>query len=218
MSPNVSIRVYCSGRPNESLTSFIHAESGRESLKISRTMLNRICTYHQVMPSYADLLFVFGTSLEARDLTYTSFKRSLMLSRATRGLDIPSLGRSGKGYQLSYNLKAAVLKQSARGTSATETWTIRQVAVHHQFDVEQGKSLWMTTAAKDEKKYQDVTDRILRMTGKNGRLEDRGFGEAIHCFRTTLAVHLNLCHWATSEWRAYIQYLEDDTIRKVRHT
>jgi hypothetical protein len=214
MSTDVRELDYLVANDKTDVFSFLLAESSRDPLRISRTMFNRICTYHQIMPSFADLLFVFGTSLEARDLTYTSFKRSIMLTKSSRGLAMPSLGRSGKGYQLCYNLKAAVLKDSAPGRSSSEIWTIRQVAIHHQFDVEQGTALWVTAAATGYEKHQDVRDRILKMTGKNGRTEDRSFGDASQCFRTTLAIHLNLCHWATSEWRAYIQYLEDVTSQK----
>jgi hypothetical protein len=86
---------------------------------------------------------------------------------------------------------------------AKKEWPIRQAAIHHQFDVLEGTTLWLIT-----KGNLDLKDRIQDITGKDGRPEDRAFGTSEECFKSSLAVHLMLCHWSTEEWRWYIQRLE----------
>ncbi|KAJ9656960.1 hypothetical protein H2201_008363 [Coniosporium apollinis] len=85
------------------------------------------------------------------------------------------------------------------------TWSIRQAAFHHQFDVEEGTTLWISTKGG----LDDLKERVESLTGPNGRLEDRSFGTTAECFRSSLAVHLMYCHWSTEGWRWYIEFLED---------
>jgi hypothetical protein len=179
-------------------------------LKITRTMLTRILSYHQVMAGYLDFISVFGLQSEPRDLRFSGFREQTLLNNPARGPAVLSLGRSGRQYQLCYNLKAVSCKQGQTTSLEGKEWSIRQAAFHHQFDVVGGTTLWIVTQGRHE-----IKDRIKNLTGKNGRPEDRACGTVEECFRSTLAVHLLLANWSVEEWRWYIQWLEKVIDRQV---
>ena len=166
-------------------------------------MLARILSYHQVMPSYLDFLFVFGAHEHAREARFSGFREQLLLTHGN-DLKIDPLGRSGCHFQLCYNLKTvAKWTEPAYSLPSKSQWSIKQGAFHHQFDAENGSSLWIITRAD-----KDFKQRIEDLTGKTGRSEDRQFQTPEDCFRSSLAVHLLLCHLATENWRGYFQWLE----------
>lgn len=156
------------------------------------------------MPGYLDFISVFGQQIYSRDLRFSSFREQNLLSTTVLGLSMPSLGRSGRQYQLCYNLKSVTCLSTATNDSKSQEWSIRQAALHHQFDVVYGTTLWIIT-----KGDLNLKDRVQEMTGKDGRPEDRAFGTPEDCFKSSLAVHLLCCHWSTEAWRWYLQWLED---------
>jgi len=174
-------------------------------------MLRRLLTYHQVMPSYLDFLSVFGAQTKARDLRFSGFREQTFLRKPAALLAIPSLGRSGRLFQLSYNLKAVACKSTNSTELSEQQWSIRHASFHHQFDVEEGRALWIVTQG-----HLTIKDRITDMTALGGRPEDRAFATPEGCFRTSLTTHLLYCHWSTEEWRWYIQWLEEVIEREVR--
>ena len=188
-----------------STRSYFWAGDSRQPLRLTRRTLERILTYHQVMPKYLDFLYIFGRQDRPRDLRFSGFREQTLLSSPPRGPAVPALGRSGRQFQLCYNVKAPFLKRVPK-----REWSIRQAAVHHQFDVVEGTTLWIVT-----KGDQELKQRIERMTGPDGRPEDRNFTTLDDCFKSSLAVHLLLCHWSTEDWRWYIQALEDIIDRSV---
>ena len=167
-------------------------------------MLMRILSYYQVMPSYLELLMLFGVHKHTREKRFSSFRGHLQLA-GRNSLPIDCLRRSGRQYQICYNLKA-VGKWAEPNTLIpnNKNWSVRQGAFHHQFDVEKGTTLWIVTRAG-----QELKERIQDMTGSNGRSEDRQFQSPEECFESSLAVHLLLCHWSCENWRTYVQWLED---------
>ncbi|KAK0113403.1 hypothetical protein ONS96_014269 [Cadophora gregata f. sp. sojae] len=182
---------------------FLWAGDSREPLKISRRMLLRILTYHQVMMHYLDFISVFGSQSEQRDLRFSGFKETSFLSSHHGGQEITSLGRSGRQYQLCFNLKGVSCLTPKEKVVKNKLWSIRQAALHHQFDVQTGNTLWMIAKGDLELK-----ERIEVFTGPYGKPEDRAFGTVEECFKSSLAVHLLQCHWSTENWRWYIQCLE----------
>lgn len=119
--------------------------SGKTSLSvldITRLMFAQILTFHQVMPAYLEFVMAFGQQDEPKDLRFSSFKKQVSLASSARLPEIPGLGRSGQQYQLCYNLKHIAVEKG-RGFSM-----IRQAAIHHQFDVVTGKTLWIVTAGR----------------------------------------------------------------------
>jgi hypothetical protein len=175
-------------------------------------MLTRILSYHQVMPSYLDFMSVFGRQSDARDLRFSGFREQTLLSNPPRSASEQTLGRSGQQFQLCYNLKSVACPAGSNSVPIKEDWpSIRQAAFHHQFDVAKGNTLWIITKGDLELK-----SRVESMTGPDGRPEDKAFDTPKESFKSSLAAHLLYCHWATEEWRWYVQWLEEIIQREVR--
>ncbi|MCJ1308074.1 hypothetical protein MMC25_001725 [Agyrium rufum] len=183
---------------------FLHGGHSRKPLKITRSMLVRILTYHQVMACYLDFLSVFGMSGDPRELGFSAFREQIFLRDSPRALQAFSLGRSGRQYQMSYNLKGVACISGKETPEDLRQWSIRQAAMHHQFDVVCGTTLWIIAKGDLELKA-----RIQTLTGDAGRPEDKAFESPEASFRSSLAAHLVYCQWALEEWRWYIQWLED---------
>lgn len=162
------------------------------------------------MAGYLDFISVFGLQSEPRDLRFSGFWEQTLLTSPALGPTVLSLGRSGRQYQLCYNLKSVSCKPGQTMSLEDKDWSIRQAAFHHQFDVVEGTTLWIVTQGRHE-----IMDRIKNLTGKNGRPEDRACGTVEECFRSTLAVHLLFANWSVEEWRWYIQWLERVIDRQV---
>ena len=193
------------------LVRYIYAENSRDQLRITRSMLVQILTYHQVMPVYLDFIFVFGAQSDPRDLRFSGFRQQSMMRDSPRGPSIPGLGRSGRQFQLCYNLKGVTLKTKNAENINLSEWSIRQAAIHHQFDVIYGTTLWIVTKGR-----LDMHQRFKHLTGRDGQPEDKSFGDVYECFRSSLAAHLMYCHWSTEGWRWYIRWLEDVIDKEVR--
>jgi hypothetical protein len=182
---------------------YIYGANSRARLGITRSMLLELFTFHQVMPDYLDFILVFGLQSEARDLRFSSFReqKNLKLQHGSSGID--SLGRSGKHYQLCYNLKGVTFKFEDPKDHSKNQWSIRQAAFYHQLDVVGGNALWIVT-----KGGLDIQQRFKELTGNGARPEDKAFGTPDECFRSSLSAHLLFCHWSTEDWRGYIKWLE----------
>ena len=166
-------------------------------------MFVRILSYHQVMPSYLDFVSVFGFHEQFREPRFSGFRDQTLLTPNTN-LEVDSLGRSGRQYQLCWNLKAPGKWNDERTLQpGPEKWSIRQGAFHHQFDVMKGTTLWIVT-----KPGLDLKERIQDVTGQSGNEEDRQFKTPEQCLKSSFAVHLLIGHWATEKWRQYFQWLE----------
>lgn len=175
---------------------YLWGEASREMLKVTQQSLTRILTYHQVMPGYLEFLYCFGVSDKPRDLGYSGFREQTLLSKIPQGPVLPAMGRSGRGYQMCYSLKAPYLNNG---------WSVRPAAIHHQFDIIEGTSVWIVTKGDLELKK-----KIESLTAADGRPEDRSFDTVAECFRSSMAVHLLLAHWSTEGWRSRIKALEDE--------
>ena len=190
--------------------SFLYGDHSIAPLKITKKMLVRIMSYYQVMPSYLEFLLLFGIHKHSREKRFSAFRAECLLGVQQPELNI--LGRNGEQFQLCYNLKAAARwTETAQLVPNDSHWSIRQGAVHHQFDVWKGNSLWIITRAG-----LDIKQRIESMTGRDGRSEDREFQTREQCLKSSLAVHLLLCHWSSENWRTYFQWLEDIVESEVR--
>ena len=183
--------------------SYIYGEHSRDRLKITQNMLTQILTYHQVMPAYLDFISVFGAQSEPHDLRFSSFREQTTLTDPPRSRAVPGLGRSGRQYQLCYNLKCVALKSEDKTKFMLNEWSIRQAAIHHQFDIAEGRMLWIIT-----KGNLDLQERFKELTGKDANPEDKAFNTVEECFRSSLSAHLLYCHWSTEDWRWYIKWLE----------
>ncbi|KAH8912896.1 hypothetical protein BR93DRAFT_122629 [Coniochaeta sp. PMI_546] len=182
---------------------YIWADHSRARLKISRKMLMLILTFHQVMPAYLDFIYVFGEQFEQPDLRFSGFREQTNIAVSFKRLAIPSLSRSGRQFQICYNLKNVELKKSDPDNLIHDEWSIRQAAIHHQFDIVEGTTLWIIT-----KGSLDLQQRFKELTGKEARPEDKNFDTAEDSFRASLSAHLLWCYWSTDDWRSYLRWLE----------
>ena len=191
----------------------MYSHHSQAQLNISRKMLVRILSYHQVMPSYLDFVSLFGIHNNFREPRFSGFRDQTVLT-PNKNLEADTLGRSGRQYQLCWNLKAPGRWSDERTLQPSpEKWTIRQGAFHHQFDVMNGTTLWIIT-----KPGLDIKDRVQDVTGKSGNEEDRQFTTPEQCLKSSFAVHLLIGHWATEKWRQYFQWLENKIEDEVSQT
>ncbi|CAN9426644.1 unnamed protein product [Alternaria alternata] len=183
----------------------IYAENSRDKLKLTRESLCQIMSYYQVVPVYLDFMLVFGSKSDARDLRFSGFRDQIQLKPSTSGHHgIPELGRSGRIFQLCYNLKSVHLEKRGSEQPEPTDWSIRDAAFYHQFDVEYGTTLWIVT-----KGGLDVLDRYQELVGPSVRPGQGTYDDLASCFKSTLATHLLYCHWSTEDWRWYIVWLEE---------
>ncbi|KAK1579744.1 uncharacterized protein LY79DRAFT_563307 [Colletotrichum navitas] len=165
-------------------------------LELSETMQLRLMTFYQIMPQFSDFLLVYASDHgRDRELRFSGFRTDKVLANPVHGTVIPELGRSGRRYQLCFNLKTAALK-------GREDWKIRQAVLHHQFDLGQGTQLWVIGDP-----HATLKSRIAALF-REGNTYPTSFGTVEEGFRSSLEVHLDFARWATSEWRWHILYLE----------
>lgn len=177
------------------------AAHARDRLKISRKMLVAAWTHHQVMVSFLDFIFPFGMQEYLEDFYFSGLREETRLSSPATGLVIPELGRSGRDIRLCYNLKSV-----ERSSDKHWPWSIRQTAVYHSFDVENGTAFWIMVKGSTLMKK-----RIQESTAKNAvrPLDLNRFGSNCEAFASALATHLVLADWCVEEWRWYLNYLEE---------
>lgn len=179
-----------SDRYSRSFDRYFYGQNSRDKLKTTRASLTQIMTYHQVMPVYLDFMLVFGAQSDAKDLRFSGFREQIRLKVQPSRHVIPELGRSGRLFQLCYNLKGVQAKKQSNENIKLDEWSIRQAAIFHQFDVEHGTTLWIVT-----KGGKDILNRYKELTGPDGRPGDKTFTDTEACFRSSLSTHLLICHW-----------------------
>lgn len=171
-------------------------------------------SYFQVMPNFLDYLYVFGGKHgEDRERRFSAFRSENDCLTPDPNLRIPALNRTGKRFQMCYNLKTINLKSTKETEDGdVEDWKIRQAAFHHQFDVEAMTQLWIV--AEPQRDFRTlIADRFHEE--RNHRAKFESFEQA---FETSLGVHLACARWANEEWRWYIHYLErlvDESVRPI---
>lgn len=164
-------------------------------------MITLAFTYHQVMPTFLDLVFAFGEQQYERDFHFLGFRQDNRLDELDQGLKITELGWSGREFRLSYSLKS--VEPSPDQTYFP--WSIRQTAVYHSFDVETGRAIWIVI-----KGDQLLKSRIKSATGSRGLPELSSYQTVDRAFASALATHMILCHWPAEHWRWYISFLEEE--------
>lgn len=143
---------------------FFWGPDDQAHLNVTKDIVTKILTYHQVMPVYIDFMSVFGVCTQERDLRFSGFREQSFMGENRPGLSIPGLRRSGKQFQLCYNLKCITLYMESKEEPGLNVWSIRQAAVHHQFDVVEGTTLWIVTMGSLE----------LQQRSKKPTLRDQG--------------------------------------------
>ncbi|KAG8156584.1 hypothetical protein KVR01_013535 [Diaporthe batatas] len=174
---------------------YIYGEHSRARLRISRSMLLELLTWHQIAPAYVDFMLVFGMKPDSSDLLFGGFRAQVRIKPMDATGSIAPLGRSGRHYELCYNLKGVSKSQQ------DDSYSIRQSAFYHRFDVVGGNALWIVTKGGD-----DLHHRFKELTSKDSARQM--FADSGACFRSSLAAHMAFCYWSTEDWHGYIRYLE----------
>jgi hypothetical protein len=183
---------------NEEAIRFIEAESSRSPLDCSKEMLEYTLSFHQVSPTFLELVFAFGAGKQPEDFHYTSFRHESFLDQVNTRFAILRLGRSGREIRQCYNLWST--EPSSGGSNS---WSIRQAAVYHSFDVETGKAFWV-----DIKANGVIKSRIKDETGMSGNLRAQNMVDLSSCFSATLKTHLIRFEWCRENWRHQLTSLE----------
>lgn len=182
---------------------FLHASSARSKLKISKIMLLELMTFHTVMPAFLDFVHVFGASENVKEASFSAFRQKDTLTAGISPLRHPlCLNRSGRGYELCYNMKTVDCKPDPKDTHK-DKWDTHHLAVYHKFDVETGKALWIFIQGSS-----DIEDRVREVVGPDGRSDIQNFSESAESFASSLYMHTMLAQRASESWRWYVRWLE----------
>ncbi|CAI4215863.1 unnamed protein product [Parascedosporium putredinis] len=195
---------------------FITANSSRGPLKCSRESLCKILSYHQTHAYFVDCISTFGATEDPLDYSLVSMYSDDTLHLAEeRLLHIPRLNRSGHDIQLSYILRS-VEKSEQWEKDKLEgkwQWKIRQMAVHHQFDVKTGRALWITIKANGL-----MEDRVKSLPWTCSQ-DAGGRVDAAEQFVATLRTQLIFLMWSDDNWRHCINDIEEqirDILNKAK--
>ncbi|KAK1528149.1 hypothetical protein CPAR01_12707 [Colletotrichum paranaense] len=203
MQPSAS-RVLAFQKDVKCRFAFLVAENALAPLEARPKMLMRLLTFYQVMPQFLDFLYVYGSPHgEDKNLRFSGFRTEKVLINPVPGTCIPDMGRSGRRFQLCYNLKTVGLKFEQPGQEVDKIWKIRQAAIHHQFDIGSGVQTWIIGDP-----HAAVKGRVQELFHES-REHSAKFGTVEQSLLSSLEVHLALARWATSEWRWNVQSLEE---------
>jgi hypothetical protein len=191
------------------LLRFLTAPNSRARLYTSRTLLVYILSYHQVMPSFLDFLFPFGSHEGPRDLNFSGFRQESRLEPFYSRLELAELGRSGRELRMCYNLKAVEPSEY----QPDMPWSIRQTAVYHSLDVVTGSSFWIIV--KGDELVRERIEAATVVSGTSTQLDDLDFRG--NPFAASLATHMVICDWCSESWRWYISFLEEVLSEKTRY-
>ncbi|KAK1719273.1 hypothetical protein BDP67DRAFT_504785 [Colletotrichum lupini] len=171
---------------------FLITKSAVAPLELSGTMLRRLLTHYQVMPQFLDFICLYGSSdTEDNGLRFSGFKSAKVLKNPTPAMCIPQMDRSGRAFQLCYNLKVTRWGE----VDNTMSWTIEQYAVYHRFDVGTGVQVWMIGDP-----HAEIKERVGEMFRERGAHQSK-FDTIDHALGSSLETHLALAAWVTSQWK-----------------
>ncbi|KAL8702871.1 MAG: hypothetical protein Q9201_003962 [Fulgogasparrea decipioides] len=160
------------------------------------------------MPEFVEFLFSFGYQSHAQDPFFSTFRQRTCLATPRQALIIPELAWSGSEIQICYNLKSA-----ERPRPDSSSWSIRDCAVHHTFDVKNVRANWIMVKGNDL-----IRDRVKQATDGQSPEGSLSFATVDRAFAASLAVHLLICDWAAEQWRWYVNSLEDQFQNMSRRT
>jgi len=200
---------------------FVFLVNQRDSKRLDLRLDDLMCigSYHQVMPDYMDFLSVYGMRSSGKvdaGLRFTGFRSRLVCSHPLPGHAIVDIGRSGKRFELCYNLKSAVRQLEMKAAQPLDTeinqpqdlgFAIRQAAVYHRFDLKTHRSFWMTTDPGAD--LRDTISHLLRNELQPSEIFSDDTSTFNDALRFSLDIHLALAEWVTEDWKWYVDRLED---------
>jgi hypothetical protein len=158
-----------------------------------------LLTYHQVMPSFLDLVFTFRS--RSRPLNYAMFRHENYLDENLPSLRLPHLGRSGIQIQHAFNLLTV---EKSNMPDEKNPWPLRHASIYHSLDLETGRAVYILLKGNSElaKRIKDATDMNRHLRPDSPRTPERSFV-------ASLQIHLIMLEWAVEYWDEYIDSMED---------
>ncbi|KAK8033514.1 telomerase reverse transcriptase [Apiospora marii] len=174
-------------------------------------------TYHQVSACFLNFITYVVPRTGKSDLGRGGFRSESHIRKPKYSLE--KLNRSGRHVHLSYIIKTvqrSKLKGKAlAGPDNVIEWIRPHAAIHHQFDLENGKSLWIVSSPLIPEPVEGSTVRIRTQNTlwKNHLQEplDRFYEEKGETFKVStgfalsLQLHLKLADRAVSEYSAFVE-------------
>lgn len=160
--------------------------------------------HHRVSAEYIDMLFSFGEPVQ--ELVHFHQPRChLEIGPPLSGADRPwqALVFEASGYEMRNSYKLSAM-ESASGDTTGESWSMRQMAVYHSFDLDSGRTFTMTAKANNNQ----ICERIKSIG--EGAVPRTLPGRFVASMETQLLGF----GWCVEGWESYISTLE----RKIRQT
>ncbi|ETS74007.1 hypothetical protein PFICI_13873 [Pestalotiopsis fici W106-1] len=171
-------------------------------------MFTYLSSHHQIPTAFIPAVCSFGVMLEPKDVCLAFFEGddSLALPPSNQ-MRIRSVGRSGSGFQMSFLLRVVEKSESRPPWS----FIIRPLAVYHSFDVQTGRTVWVTVKGNSSTREQicDVFEDQLH----SGSIS--GSNTPASAFVATLAIHLSILETVDENWQLYINELDHEAREAV---
>ncbi|KAL2293259.1 hypothetical protein FJTKL_05208 [Diaporthe vaccinii] len=185
---------------------FISAPHSWAALRCTPQMLRYLCTYEQVSPILIDVLTSFGKQKAPLGFHSASFCQDDLTKPSQSALvEIPEFGRSG--WELRHCYKLHGLETSSPNSKAK--WSMRQTAIYHSFDMENGRAMWLAVKANNE-----IRDRIKEGTEYLEAMRASNSSSPGSSFVACLTTHLIAFDWCTEGWRFHLGDIESD-VREI---
>lgn len=176
-------------------------------------MFHYICSYQQISPILIDVLASFGRQNAPLGFHSASFCQDDLTKPTQPALvEIPEFGRSG--WELRHCYKLHGLESSSPNSKAK--WAMRQTAIYHSFDIENGRAMWLAVKANNE-----IRDRIKEGTDSFEAMRAVNSSSPGSSFVACLTTHLIAFEWCTEGWRLHLGDIESDVreiLLKVKST
>ncbi|KAK4140569.1 uncharacterized protein C8A04DRAFT_14831 [Dichotomopilus funicola] len=175
--------------------SLIMSKDHRASLMCAKDELAKLLTYHQVMPSFVDLICTF--QFREEPLHYALFRRENYLDRDSPTLRVPHLGRSGIQIQHAFNL--LTVERSDR-KDELNPWPLRHATLYHSLDLETGRAVYISMKGNPE-----LVNRMREAGHVNRHMLPTTPRTREKSFIASLQVHLIMLEWCGENWNEYIE-------------
>jgi hypothetical protein len=189
-------------------------------------MLLQVLTYHQVSPCYLNFLASYGSYSGASDLRFGGFRRHRFHTPDRRGPALPSLGRSGCHYQISFKLQTIQRYRPQPGDGATpidkhlqgeEKWRKPTAVIYHQFDLKNCTALWICTSPL--RGFQGSRPRNRLWKAIHDSIADIGYQVSSvlehERFNASLSVALSIAEMSIGDCSFYLHDKEEQIFSTV---
>ncbi|CVK87589.1 uncharacterized protein FMAN_05470 [Fusarium mangiferae] len=178
------------------------SKSSKDQVRCPIKMFKYLCTYQRIPASFLSCLYSFRRSHSAQEwCNLPQFNDdNTLLSSDDDILPLDRMGLSGREIRYSFVLRSVESSTSVPNRS----WGVRQLAVYHSFDIENGQSLWLTCKGNslNEELFQEALS-------ENKCLQSSVLESVPQAFSSSLEVLTMLIDWCDDDWIFYINELFD---------